>query len=117
MFQARYALQNGEAVCMSEEFDLEYEAFLKALGTRIKQLRNERGLTLKDMTVRHNYHDSQWRRYERGGSINVQSLLRSRKLSRHRCAICSTAWVNIPQCLSARSRRSSQQLRGQRENR
>ena len=65
---------------MSEEFDLEYEAFLKALGTRIKQLRNERGLTLKDMTIRHNYHDSQWRRYERGGSINVQSLLKIAKV-------------------------------------
>ena len=65
---------------MSEEFDLEYEAFLKTLGTRIKQLRNERGLTLKDMTVLHNYHDSQWRRYERGGSINVQSLLKIAKV-------------------------------------
>lgn len=37
----------GEAVFMSEESDLEYEVFLRALGTRIKQLRNERGLTLK----------------------------------------------------------------------
>ena len=65
---------------MSEEFDLEYERGLKTLGARIKQLRNERGLTLKDMTVLHNYHDSQLRRYERGGSINVQSHLKIAKV-------------------------------------
>ena len=57
-----------------EELDHDYELFLKSLGARIKRLRRERGLSLRDMVVKHNYHDSQWRRYERGGSINLQSL-------------------------------------------
>jgi Helix-turn-helix domain len=57
-------------------FEDEYEEFLIALGRRIKQLRNERGLSLRDMVVLHGYHDSQWRRMERGGAGNVQSLLK-----------------------------------------
>ena len=63
-----------------KETDLEYEQFLKSLGARIKQLRNERGLSLRDMVIQHGYHDSQWRRYERGGAINVQSLLKIAKV-------------------------------------
>jgi transcriptional regulator with XRE-family HTH domain len=61
---------------MADEFGPDYGQFLKELGTRIKQLRNERGLSLRDMIVIHGYADSQWRRYERGGSVNVQTLLR-----------------------------------------
>jgi transcriptional regulator with XRE-family HTH domain len=65
---------------MSIEIKLdEYEQFLKTLGCRIKQLRNERGYSLRDMVIRFGYNDSQWRRYERGGSINVQSLLKIAK--------------------------------------
>jgi transcriptional regulator with XRE-family HTH domain len=58
----------------------EYEEFLKALGSRIKQLRKERGLSLRDMVLQHGYNDSQWRKYERGGSINLQSLLKVAKV-------------------------------------
>jgi transcriptional regulator with XRE-family HTH domain len=54
----------------------EYEEFLIALGRRIKQLRKERGLSLRDMVVLHGYHESGWRRMERGGAGNVQSLLK-----------------------------------------
>ena len=61
---------------MADEFGPEYGQFLKELGARIKQLRHERGLSLRDMIVIHGYADSQWRRYERGGSVNVQTLLR-----------------------------------------
>jgi len=61
---------------MADEFGPDYGQFLKELGARIKQLRNERGLSLRDMIVTHGYADSQWRRYERGGSVNVQTLLR-----------------------------------------
>ncbi len=65
---------------MTEEgADLEYEAFQKALGRRIKEFRKERKLSLRDMVVKHGYHDSQWRRFERGGAANVQSLLRIAK--------------------------------------
>ncbi len=59
--------------------DLEYEAFQKALGRRIREFRKERKLSLRDMVVKHGYHDSQWRRFERGGPANVQSLLRISK--------------------------------------
>ena len=56
--------------------DEEYEAFLKALGARIRTMRKERGITLRDLVVVHGYHDTQWRKYERGGGINLRSLLR-----------------------------------------
>ena len=64
---------------MDPDIDQDYAEFLKLLGTRIKQLRKERGLSLRDMVVKHNYHDSQWRKYERGGPINVPSLLKIAK--------------------------------------
>lgn len=54
----------------------EYAAYLKALGARIKQFRKERGLTLRDMSVTHGYHETQWRRYERGGAASIHSLLK-----------------------------------------
>lgn len=61
---------------LSPSLGPDYGQFLKELGGRIKQLRHERGLSLRDMIVIHGYADSQWRRYERGGSVNVQTLLR-----------------------------------------
>ena len=64
---------------MDPDIDQDYAEFLKLLGVRIKQLRKERGLSLRDMVVKHNYHDSQWRKYERGGPINVPSLLKIAK--------------------------------------
>jgi transcriptional regulator with XRE-family HTH domain len=64
---------------MDPDIDQDYAEFLKLLGARIKQLRKERGLSLRDMVVKHNYHDSQWRKYERGGPINVPSLLKIAK--------------------------------------
>ncbi len=60
--------------------DAEYTQFLKTLGNRIKQLRKERGYSLRDMVIHHGYNDSQWRRYERGGAINVHSLMKIAKL-------------------------------------
>jgi hypothetical protein len=59
---------------MDPDTDQDYAEFLKLLGMRIQQMRKERGLSLRDMVVKHNYHDSQWRRYERGGPMNVPSL-------------------------------------------
>lgn len=65
---------------MKEEIDRDYAEFLKLLGARVKQLRQERGLSLRDMVVKHDYHDSQWRRFERGGAVNVPSLLKIAKV-------------------------------------
>ena len=65
---------------MSEdEVDLQYKEFLKTLGQRIKKFRKDRGLSLHDMVVKHGYHDSQWRRFERGGAANMLSLLKIAK--------------------------------------
>lgn len=61
---------------MADEIDLEYKQFLKTLGRRIKEVRKERGYSLRDMVLQHGYNDSQWRRYERGGPMNLQSLLK-----------------------------------------
>ena len=63
----------------TQNIDQDYEEFLKALAKQIKKLRNERGLTLRDMVIVHGYHDSQWRRMERDGAGGVQSLLRIAK--------------------------------------
>jgi len=60
--------------------DDDYKRFLKVLGARIKTLRKERGLSLRDMVIHHGYHDSQWRKYESGGGLTVQSMLRIAKV-------------------------------------
>ena len=70
----------SEALLQTDDFDQEYEQFLKALGARIRDLRQKKELTYRDMIVLHGYHESQWRRYERTGSINLQSLLRIAKV-------------------------------------
>lgn len=64
---------------MTNEAGLAYEQYMKALGARIKQIRKARGLSLRDMVVKHDYHDSQWRRFERSGTGSVSSLLKIAK--------------------------------------
>lgn len=61
------------------EFDDDYQHFQKALGKRLKELRRNRGFSLRDMTVLHGYAESQWRRMEREGVATTQSLLRIAK--------------------------------------
>ncbi len=51
---------------MGEKMDPECAEYLRFLGGRIKDVRKERGLTVRDMVVGHGYHESQWRRYEGG---------------------------------------------------
>lgn len=54
-----------------------YEAFLGQLGARIKQLRKERGWTLRDMVVQHGFHLSHWQAFEKGNrGMSLPSLLR-----------------------------------------
>jgi transcriptional regulator with XRE-family HTH domain len=53
-----------------------YEAFLIELGQRLKQLRKDRGLSLRDMVADHNFHFTQWQSFEKGRGISVQTLLR-----------------------------------------
>jgi transcriptional regulator with XRE-family HTH domain len=61
-------------MAQSTESDVKYKEFVTQLGARIKMLRKERGYSLRDMIIRFGYNDSQWRKYERGGSISLQSL-------------------------------------------
>jgi len=56
--------------------DEEYDCFLKALGTRIKQLRKDKKFNMRDIMIATGYYDAQWRKYESGGSMNFQSLLK-----------------------------------------
>lgn len=64
---------------MSEEVEREFARDLRLLGERIRSSRKERGLTVRDMVVKHGYHDAQWRRFEKGVSLTVPSLLRIAK--------------------------------------
>ena len=67
---------NTEGSVDTQDVAQDYKAFLAHTAKRIKELRRERGLTLRDMVVVHGYHDSNWRRMEREGVGSVQSLLR-----------------------------------------
>lgn len=54
-----------------------YEVFLEQLGARIKQMRKERGWTLRDMVVQHGFHLSHWQAFEKGNrGMSLPSLLR-----------------------------------------
>jgi len=53
-----------------------YESFLKDLGARLKQMRKDRGWTLRNMVVDHNFHITHWQSFESGKAISVPSLLR-----------------------------------------
>lgn len=53
-----------------------YEVFLKELGARLKQMRKDRGWTLRHMVVDHNFHITHWQSFESGKAISVPSLLR-----------------------------------------
>ncbi|WP_128915596.1 helix-turn-helix domain-containing protein [Granulicella sibirica] len=54
-----------------------YELFLKELGARLKQMRKERGWTLRTMVVEHKFHATHWQSFESGKAISVPSLLRA----------------------------------------
>jgi transcriptional regulator with XRE-family HTH domain len=56
--------------------DEEFKRFLKALGTRIKTLRKDKNFNMRDIMIATGYYDTQWRKYEAGGSMNLQSLMK-----------------------------------------
>lgn len=53
-----------------------YDKFLIELGRKLRQLRIDRGLTLRAMIVKHGFHLAQWQGFEKGKGISVPSLLR-----------------------------------------
>ena len=54
----------------------DYKEFSAALGKRVKQLRKERGLTLRALVVQHGFHLTQIQRIEKGDGVSVPTLLR-----------------------------------------
>lgn len=60
----------------TQDVDDDYDEFLQLLAQRVKTLRLERELSLRDMVVDHGYHDSNYRRIEREGVGRIQSLMR-----------------------------------------
>ena len=54
----------------------EFKDFLKALGKRIRALRRDKKLNMRDIMISTGYHDAQWRKYEAGGSLNIMSLMK-----------------------------------------
>lgn len=54
----------------------DYKKFSAALGRRIRQLRKERGLTLRALVVQHDFHLTQIQRIEKGDGLSVPTLLR-----------------------------------------
>jgi transcriptional regulator with XRE-family HTH domain len=56
--------------------DDEFRAFLKALGARIRTIRKGKNFDMRHIMITSGYYDAQWRKYETGGSLNLQSLLK-----------------------------------------
>lgn len=56
--------------------DEEFRAFLKALGVRIRTIRKAKNFDMRHIMITSGYYDAQWRKYETGGSLNLQSLLK-----------------------------------------
>lgn len=52
------------------------KAFHVELGKRIRKLRKESGLTIRDLIVDHGFHTTQLTRIEKGEGISVPMLLR-----------------------------------------
>lgn len=52
------------------------KAFFVALGKRLRELRKAKGWSVRDMVVQHGYFDAQWRNYEKGSTITIDSLLK-----------------------------------------
>lgn len=53
-----------------------YESFLTELGKKLRQMRIDRGWTLRHMIVTHGFHLAHWQGFEKGKGISVPSLLR-----------------------------------------
>ncbi len=82
--------------------DNKYREVLKCLGKRIKELRKERGLTLRQMEIIHGYRHSDWRRLESHGADNMALLL---EVARGFEISLSTLLNGLERCSTRKSRR------------
>lgn len=55
--------------------DDEFRSFLRALGIRIRLLRKEKKINMREIGSQ-GFYESQWRKYETGGSVNLSSLMK-----------------------------------------
>ena len=53
-----------------------YEDFLRELGAKLRQMRLDRGWTLRRMIVEYGFHLAQWQGFEKGKGMSVPTLLR-----------------------------------------
>ena len=60
--------------------EVDYKGFLKAFGEHVKALRKENGWSNYDIRRLHGINDAQWRNYERGGGLKLETLLRIAKV-------------------------------------
>lgn len=87
---------------MAVKHEEEYERFLKALGRRIKEMRETRGWSQRDMVLLHGYNDSQWRKYERGGGITLQSLVKlSKVFDQHLSIVLDGVGLTFPSTIES----------------
>ena len=56
--------------------DEEFRGFLKVLGQRIRAIRKDKNLNMRHIMIVSGYYDAQWRKYECGGSINLETLMK-----------------------------------------
>lgn len=54
----------------------DYTLFISQLGSRVKQLRRERGLTHRALVMEHNFHLTHLQRIEGGKGLSIPTLLR-----------------------------------------
>jgi transcriptional regulator with XRE-family HTH domain len=54
----------------------EFDSFVKALGMRIRTIRREKNVNMRDIMIETGFYDSQWRKYESGGGLNLRSLMK-----------------------------------------
>ena len=66
------ALMGGKRGAMHPD----HAEFFTALGRRIRELRKEKGWSLHHMVANYGYYQSQWQKYEKGGPVTVDSLLK-----------------------------------------
>ena len=94
---------------MAATHDDEYTQFLKALGKRIKQMRRDRGWSQRDMVLKHGYNDSQWRKYERGGGITLQSLVKlSKVFDQHLSVVLDGVGLTFPGTVEAPTHKAAE---------
>ena len=59
----------------SDAIAYDYKDFCAAFGKRVKAIRKERDLTLRDMVMHHGFHQTQVQRIEKGEGISLKTML------------------------------------------